>query len=133
MKRIIENIIWNIKHKSKILWLIVKNRPFFKCPICEGEGGNQDCFGEWSECACYDYWDKIDDYSMGNSWFVGRLPLLQYIIAKDTECAHFVGYKFRYYLACKLGFHDIHYDDEMYGPNGGSCRCCYAFLKMEKK
>lgn len=131
MINFIENIIWYIKHKFKILWLIIKYRSFFKCPICDGEGGKVDYWGEWAECCCDYYWDEL--YDEGLYWFCGKLPLLQYIIAKDTESAHMVGIDFKYYLACKLGIHDINYDEKRYGKNNGVCKCCYEFFKDGKK
>lgn len=137
MKKIIDYIDYMVHYhiviKIKILWLILKNRPFFKCPVCDGEGGHQSYWGEWYECICYDYWNELDDYQIKNEWFVGRLPLLQYIIARDHIDCHMVGISFIYYLKCKLGFHDIDYNDKSYGKGNGICKCCYKFFQDSKE
>lgn len=129
----IDFICWETKMFFYKIWLIIKHRSFFVCPWCKGTGGESDYFGEWCECSfCYEHFDELEDYGM--NWFVGKVPLLRYITIK-LQMAWGLPYpiRFRYILKCKLGFHNLDYNEDLYGETGAVCTCCYASFKNGKQ
>lgn len=91
----------------KILWLIIRLRPFIKCPYCEGEGGAVSGYyePEWMECwHCHRYWEAISDYYYDRSWWEGRMPLLVWVRAKASIRAKMPGLsRWRDIICCRLG------------------------------
>lgn len=105
------------------LWLIVRYRPFFTCPLCRGSGGGKDYWGEWIECQCYDHWCHLEDWGM--EWFVGRVPLLRWphlwLLKKTGLHRSFIGW-----ALCRLGWH-------RWKPlvDGRICTRCYDMEECE--
>lgn len=95
----------DLKWKLKPFWLVVKYRPFFKCPCCDGRGGDTDYYGEWSECyICYEYGKQL--YSHDWDWFLGRLPLIRWISVKiSIQWGLMPDAGLIQHFKCKLGFH----------------------------
>ncbi len=110
-------------HRS---WLILKHRPFFRCPFCEGKGGAMSGYyePEWSECyECYRSWEPLVD--CGVDWFEGRLALLDWIRAKAAQrCGIWQICGLRQLLACKLGWHRWMNEDAIQ-PGLRICCICY--------
>jgi hypothetical protein len=116
---------WFIRDNARRAWLIVKRRPFLRCPFCKGEGGAVQGYyePEWTECrVCFDHWNELDDYSM--PWFVGRLPLLQWIRAKVAQrFGLWYVVSVREALLCRLGFHRWRPEDGIEPGLRICCRC----------
>lgn len=127
----IEDAWWNVREFAVKAWLVVRHRPFFTCPLCKGKGGAMQGYyePEWSECsACYERWESLDDH--GWTWFVGRLPLLDYLRCRASiRCGMWELTRFRDLIRCKLGIHRWH-DDEAVGKP--ICCVCYE-VKGEKR
>jgi hypothetical protein len=110
------------------IWLIVKHRPFIKCPFCGGIGGSIEGYyeREWSEChACYDEWRGLDDCNL--SWFVGKTSLLNWIRSKlSIRSGLWYRAKLVTILRCKIGLHkfsEMGYDEKL-------CVYCYKVRDM---
>ena len=126
MKRISEPLItaW-IKCYPFFVWL--RDRPFFKCPVCQGSGGElvntPDCINEWWECMeCFPYWERVADCGRPHDFWEGRVPLLRWLrLQLMVRTGHL---HLRHWLLCSLGRHDW-MDETDLEPGLYVCARCY--------
>jgi len=78
-----EILIHGSRYWILVLYRILRDRPFFNCPWCEGAGGAVEGYyeREWSECwECWDHYEKL--YGLDRDWFIGRVPFLVWLRIK---------------------------------------------------
>lgn len=109
------------------LWLVIRWRALFKCPICDGAGGAMEGYyePEWSECECYYYWESLEDW--GLTWFVGRLPLLPFVRASVSRRLLKIEYilTFQDIARCFTGFHRWMPREYQIQRNQRICAVCF--------
>lgn len=130
MSEIIGELCYSAKRWLRIAWLIVRHRPFFKCPLCKGRGGESDYYGEWSECRCWAYWNDLEDW--GCEWFIGRAPFREWLRFKVSARSGLPPCRVRDVIKCKLGWHrwvDMHTGNP---PCGQGELCCLCYEMRER-
>ena len=116
---------YDLGNRARVAWLILKHRPFIKCPLCKGVGGGTDYYGEGYECRdCWGYSHDLENY--GADWFVGRVPFwawVQSIIC--TRLGFWEKRRIRDAVRCRIGWHQWMNDDQI-EPGRRVCSCCYS-------
>ena len=109
-------------------WLaILRYRPFLKCPVCHGSGGElvntPDCINEFWECGeCFPYWENVTDFGRPYDFWEGRVPLIRWLRLKllvRTGHLHL-----RHLIACRIGRH-AWMDETHLKPGLYICARCY--------
>jgi len=122
---------WNIK----TLWLVIWLHPLLKCPLCDGTGGAMEGYyePEWCECDCWPRWEPLEDG--GLSWFVGRLPLLEWLRAQLSVrlLKLYTIVPFREILRCKIGYHAWMAREFWPEPNVKVCATCFESATEQPK
>lgn len=103
------------------LFLVIKYRPFFRCPMCRGTGWSYiSAYAEPFECStCWDHWKELTDVHL--DCFEGRIPLLSWIRCRiSIRCGLWYEAKLINLLRCKLGLHRwVACEDDTF------CATCY--------
>lgn len=126
MRDFIESIAWELRFFAERIWLVIKHRPWLRCPFCQGKGGEVSGYyePEWTECRdCWPYYRDLEDHRW--TWFVGRLPLLQWLRAKASiRFGLWYTADFSDIIKCKCGRHRWMDETDM-EPGLYVCATCY--------